>query len=86
MQDSQAEVSLAKSLKGRCTSLLLPDALVGDSEDVEYAQFVVDGVRKKASETFKMTGLTGSTNGHFGGVASKTSRTWLRKKRQASQQ
>ena len=63
-------------------SVLLHKAIVGDNEDISYAQFVISGITKKKSSTFKISGLTGSTNGHFGGVESKTSTTWLRQKEQ----
>jgi len=82
MQDENEELEQAKELKALgCTSVLVKKACVGDGEDIEYAVFVVDGMTKKKSSQFNMTGLTGSTNGHFGGVASSVGRTWLRMKR-----
>jgi hypothetical protein len=81
MQADNAEFERAKALKG-VTAVLLKQACVGDQEDIEYATFAVDGLTKKRSSTFNMSGLTGSTNGHFGGVATSTSTTWLRTKRQ----
>lgn len=79
MQDENAELEKAKELKtAGCTSILLQKAIVGDAEDLEYANFAVDGMTKKKSSQFNMTGLTGSTNGHFGGVASTVGRTWKR--------
>jgi hypothetical protein len=71
---------LVKTAGGVVTCILLRQACVGDVEDIEYANFAVAGLTKKRSSTFNMSGLTGSTNGHFGGVASSTSTTWLRKK------
>lgn len=64
----------------RANAVWLRDAIVGDTEDVEYAQFIIDGLTKKRSKSFQVSGLTGSTNGHFGGVARKTEMTWLRQK------
>lgn len=80
MQPENAELQV----KGRpgITAVLVRHAIVGDSEDLEYAQFMVDGLTKKRSSTFNMSGLTGSANGHFGGVASSTKKKWLRKQRQ----
>jgi hypothetical protein len=82
MQAENAELERAKELKVRGVSaVLLSKACVGDGEDIEYTRFAVEGLTKKKSSTFNMTGLTGSTNGHFGGVASSQATTWLRKKR-----
>jgi len=82
MQGGNAEVERAKELKGMgVTSILLRKACVGDCEDIEYSIFAIEGLTKKRSSTFNMTGLTGSTNGHFGGVASTQATTWLRAKR-----
>jgi len=84
MQEENAELEVAKRLKDLgATAILLRGSLVGDNEDVEYAQFAVGGLTKKKSSTFDMTGLTGSTNGHFGGVAAAVGRTWVRTKRAA---
>ena len=83
MQDDNTELEVAKDLRERgVTAIVLENAIVGDNEDMEYATFAVQGMTKKRSSTFNMSGLTGSTNGHFGGVASSTAKTWLRKKRQ----
>lgn len=82
MQTNQAEMALAKSLQSvGVTAILARQAIVGDNEDLEYADFVVSGLTKKKSSTFNMSGLTGKANGHFGGVASTASKTWLRMKR-----
>ena len=82
MQTDNAELQRGKELKLLgVTSVLLEKACVGDGEDVAYASFAINGLTKKKSSTFKMSGLTGSTNGHFGGVASSTTTTWLRVKR-----
>lgn len=72
--------ALVKTTCGVVTCILLRQACVGDAEDMEYAHFAVSGLQKKRSSTFNMSGLTGSTNGHFGGVGSSTSTSWLRKK------
>jgi len=79
MQADNAEVARARSFpRGSVHSILLQKAIVGDAEDVEYCTFAVAGWTGKQSSTFHMTGLTGSTNGHFGGVASgsATSKTF----------
>ena len=73
------EVKLGKSFKKLgFTSVLVKRACVGDTEDIPYATYVVDGMTSKASSEFQITGLTGSTNGHFGGVASKGEMKWKR--------
>lgn len=68
MLPENAELSLGKSLSSikQIKSLIFKECCVNDEEDIKYAQFVIDGVSKKSSSTFSMTGLTGSTNGHFG--------------------
>eukprot|EP00591_Stephanopyxis_turris_P000345 CAMPEP_0195523898 /NCGR_PEP_ID=MMETSP0794_2-20130614/23391_1 /TAXON_ID=515487 /ORGANISM="Stephanopyxis turris, Strain CCMP 815" /LENGTH=308 /DNA_ID=CAMNT_0040653997 /DNA_START=220 /DNA_END=1143 /DNA_ORIENTATION=- len=77
MQEGDAEVDQAKFLKSvGCTAILFKRACVGDSEDVEYASFVVDALTRKKSSEFNMTGLTGSANGHFGGVATFGTSKW----------
>lgn len=79
MQPDGAEVKEGKLCKGLgCGSILVREALVGDSEDLEYAQFLVAGLTSKASSEFKFSGLTGSTNGHFGGVQANSSGKWRR--------
>jgi len=85
MQNDNAEIALSKQLKelgggNVICSILVQNAAVGDGEDLEYAEFVVSGLTKKKSSTFNMSGLTGSTNGHFGGVASSVAKSWLRQK------
>lgn len=49
-----------------CRSLLLRAACVGDNEDIAYAQWAIDALASKASQEFKISGLTGAANGHFG--------------------
>lgn len=83
MQPKNKEVKIGKYLQnkikksfGRSSNIflscvLVKDACIGDDEDITYSSFVVDQLRSKASSEFQMTGLTGSTNGHFGGVAQK---------------
>lgn len=79
MQDDGAEVSLGKQLKKiGCGSVLVRSALVGDAEDLPYAQFLVDGLTSKASSEFNFSGLTGSTNGHFGGIQATGTTKWRR--------
>lgn len=79
MQSDNAEISKAKYLKERgVTCILFKNSCVGDGEDLQYAAFVIEGLTKKKSSTFNMSGLTGSTNGHFGGIATTTAKTWLR--------
>ncbi|KAG7342894.1 hypothetical protein IV203_020839 [Nitzschia inconspicua] len=79
MQDDGAEVELGRRLKTLgCSSIFIRDACVGDGEDIEYTQFVVNGMTSKASSEFKFSGLTGSTNGHFGGVQANSKISWRR--------
>mmetsp|Transcript_2834 Transcript_2834/g.3883 ORF Transcript_2834/g.3883 Transcript_2834/m.3883 type:complete len:305 (-) Transcript_2834:25-939(-) len=80
MQADNHELSLGRSLKSNhgCTSVLVKNACVGDAEDVSYATFIVNGLKSKKSASFDMTGLTGSTNGHFGGIASSGPQKWQR--------
>lgn len=79
MQPDAAEIDLGKAYKSiGCGSILIREAVVGDSEDLEYTQFLVCGLTSKASSEFKFSGLTGSTNGHFGGVQSNSSAKWRR--------
>ena len=79
MQEDNEELERGKTLKSLgVTSILLRKACIGDNEDLEYSTFAIDGLTKKKSSTFNMSGLTGSTNGHFGGVASSSSANWMR--------
>ncbi|CAJ1939217.1 unnamed protein product [Cylindrotheca closterium] len=79
MQTDGAEIAIGKKLKKvGYGSILVRSAIVGDAEDLPYAQFVVDGFTSKASSEFKFTGLTGSTNGHFGGIQANGSVKWRR--------
>jgi hypothetical protein len=61
--------ALVKTAAGVVTCILLRQACVGDTEDMEYANFVVSRLAKKRSSAFDVSGLT------------STSTTWLRKKR-----
>ena len=86
MQANNAEIHTPKEWSKRfplMNAVAIQNACVGDAEDLEYASFLVDGLTKKKSSTFNMSGLTGSTNGHFGGVASSRPVTWKRQNRQA---
>jgi hypothetical protein len=89
MQPDSIEIKKAKELiattstntnKLKIHGLLFQDACVGDDEDIPYTSFVVGGVTKKSSSTFAMTGLTGSTNGHFGTLSDNISldKKWKR--------
>uniref|UniRef100_A0A7S3P9H9 Uncharacterized protein n=1 Tax=Amphora coffeiformis TaxID=265554 RepID=A0A7S3P9H9_9STRA len=88
MQAANAEIHTTKAVvaahPGRVHAILLKQAIIGDAEDLPYATFVVDALTKKKSSAFNMSGLTGSTNGHFGGVAASSSRpvTWRRQQLQ----
>jgi hypothetical protein len=61
-----------------CASVVIQNACVGDAEDLEYSQFLVHGLTSKASSEFKFSGLTGSTNGHFGGIQANNQVQWRR--------
>jgi len=82
MLDDNRELELASEWKETSINALhLQNTIVGDEEDMDYVSSVVEGVTKKRSKSFNMSGLTGSTNGHFGGVASSTTDSWLRASR-----
>ena len=68
MQAECAEIEAGRALvaDGICTALLLDRACVGDGEDLPYSQYAIDGITRKASQTFKIDGFTGAVNGHFG--------------------
>jgi hypothetical protein len=68
MQEDDAEIACGKQLAegANCRSLLLQKACVGDDEDVEYTRYAIEGLTSKASSTFKIDGMTGAVNGHFG--------------------
>lgn len=79
MQEDGAEIETGKGFKSMgCASVFVKKACVGDKEDIDYASFVVSGLTSKASKEFKFSGLTGSTNGHFGGIQSNSSVKWER--------
>ena len=79
MQEDGAEIETGKEFKSMgCASVFVRKACVGDKEDIDYASFVVGGLTSKASKEFKFSGLTGSTNGHFGGIQSNSSVKWER--------
>jgi hypothetical protein len=87
MQDDHMEVERAKLLKQNgVTAILLSESIVGDTEDLEYAEFAISALTKKKSSTFNVSGLTGSANGHFGGVAKTVATKWIRTQRQQRQQ
>ncbi len=67
MMPANEEIRLGKHLaKLGVSSLVLEEACVGDEEDLKYAVYAIEELNKKSSSSFSMTGLTGSTNGHFG--------------------
>jgi hypothetical protein len=79
MQPDGREITVGRDLKkAGCASILVRSACVGDAEDLEYTRFLVDGLTSKASSEFKFSGLTGSTNGHFGGMQANGSVKWRR--------
>jgi hypothetical protein len=87
MQKNNSEITLGKeamslssnsdtgndTIYSKVSGLLLENACVGDEEDIKYTSFAVSSLTKKASSTFAMTGLTGSTNGHFGTMSDNAS-------------
>ena len=79
MQEKSSEIDTGRYYKKLgVNSILVQTAIVGDSEDIAYASHVVDGFTSKKSSEFQMTGLTGSANGHFGGVEAKGDTKWRR--------
>ena len=67
MMPANGEIQLGKHLaKLGISSLLLEEACVGDEEDIKYTAYAIEELQKKSSSQFSVTGLTGSTNGHFG--------------------
>jgi len=83
MLEDNAEITMGRDLAAAgCKALLLREACVGDAEDVPYTGFAIEGLTSKASSEFKITGMTGHVNGHFGtGTFEKTSNAiqWARK-------
>jgi hypothetical protein len=56
MQDKNAELEV-KSLQSKGVhSVLVENAIVCDNEDLEYASFIMNGLTKKKSSTFNMSG------------------------------
>ena len=87
MQEDGAEIETGKELKSMgCASVFVKKACVGDQEDIDYSSFVVSGLTSKASKEFKFSGLTGSTNGHFGGIQSNSSVKWERTRLSAGEE
>ncbi len=81
MQPENAEISQGKHYTSMgISSLIIQSCCVGDDEDLKYAQFVIEGISKKSSSSFSMTGLTGSTNGHFGVSSHSGEVKWQRTK------
>ena len=46
-----------------CKAVLMEKAVVGDSEDVPYTSFCIEGLTSKASSEFKITGVEGMCAG-----------------------
>eukprot|EP00567_Pseudictyota_dubia_P017133 CAMPEP_0197438790 /NCGR_PEP_ID=MMETSP1175-20131217/5686_1 /TAXON_ID=1003142 /ORGANISM="Triceratium dubium, Strain CCMP147" /LENGTH=270 /DNA_ID=CAMNT_0042968587 /DNA_START=211 /DNA_END=1023 /DNA_ORIENTATION=+ len=79
MQPEDEEVTAARLFKKfGCASILVRGACVGDDEDVDYTGYIVEELTSKKSSEFNFSGLTGSANGHFGGVASSETSKWRR--------
>lgn len=80
MQAANAEVQMGKHLTNLgVSSLILEEACVGDEEDIKYTAYAIEALNKKSSSSFSMTGLTGSTNGHFGVSSHGGEVKWRRK-------
>jgi len=79
MMPANAEIQLGKDLaKLGVSSLVLEQACVGDEEDLKYTAYAIEELNKKSSSSFSMTGLTGSTNGHFGVSSHGSEVKWRR--------
>ncbi len=84
MQEDGAEIETGKEYKSMgCASILVKKACIGDKEDIDYASFLVSGLTSKASSEFKFSGMTGSINGHYGGLQANGSVKWDRTARLA---
>jgi hypothetical protein len=83
MQADNNEIQAGRALSAAgVKSVLMEVACVGDAEDVPYANFCIQGMTSKASSEFKITGMTGHVNGHYGtGTFEKSASTtqWARK-------
>ena len=68
MQAGNAEAAAAAALRaaGAAGAVVLSGACVGDGEDAEYARWAVEALSSKASREFRITGMTGHVNGHYG--------------------
>eukprot|EP00961_Rhodomonas_salina_P113369 1525097-Rhodomonas_salina.2 len=84
MQPGNNEIGEARAVKAQgCKAMLVSKACVGDVEDLPYARYVVTEMASKASSEFKITGMTGHVNGHYGtGTFEKgdSERMWKRGK------
>ena len=79
MMSQNAEIALGKHYASlRISSLLLKKVCVGDDKYIKYLQHAIEGINTESSNSFSMTGLMGSTYGHFG-VASHGSDVKLRR-------
>ena len=82
MSDGDAEIDAGRQLAAAgAAAVVLRSACVGDDEDVPYCQHAVKELMSKQSREFRIGGLTGAANGHFGtGVSSKRgAREWRRR-------
>ena len=83
MQADNNEVEAGRALStAGVKAVLMEAACVGDAEDLPYASFCIQGMTSKASSEFKITGMTGHVNGHYGtGTFEKSDSTtqWARK-------
>jgi hypothetical protein len=68
MQAGNSEVNASAALRaaGAATAVVLSGSCVGDGEDAEYARWAVEALSSKASREFRITGMTGHVNGHYG--------------------
>jgi hypothetical protein len=68
MQAGNAEVAAAGALRTEAGAggIALLGACVGDGEDAEYARWATETLASKASQEFRITGMTGHVNGHYG--------------------
>ena len=82
MQADDGEIVLGREhISSGCKAVLVQGACVGDVEDLDYSRYAIKELTTKKSSAFAIDGHTGSTNGHFGGVRSKSRRPedgWLR--------
>ncbi|EKX54586.1 hypothetical protein GUITHDRAFT_63469 [Guillardia theta CCMP2712] len=67
MQAQNEEVKKSRDMQSKgCCAIVLEDAVVGDGEDLPYVRWAMEAILSKASTEFKITGMTGHVNGHYG--------------------